>query len=140
MNLIPPPQPPAPNPAKAIAESLLAHPNAEMRRRIDNHAMLYHMFWDSPETPADIAAQMGDKAVAFLQFAGANIEQFATLAAGAGLTLADFIPTSDWMPRLPLTPNADGTVTVGSVDGIDAWGREIPVEIQPEPQPEPAPE
>lgn len=134
MNLIDQPQPPTVNPAKAIADSMLAHPNAEMKRRIEHHAMLYHMFWDSPETPAAIAEHMGDKAVAFLLFAGANIEQFHALASGAGKQLSDFISEADWMPRLPLTANADGTVTVQQVEGLDAWGRPIP---QPTPVPQP---
>lgn len=133
------PEPVAIDHAANAAASLLAHIPAEVRRRADNTGMLHGMFWDNPlATPAQTAAAMGTKAAAFLQFASLNVVQFQALADAAGIPLSDIIPDSDWMPRLPLTPNADGTVTVGSVDGLDAWGRPLPVAI-PEPDPETSP-
>jgi hypothetical protein len=85
---------------------------------------------------AAIAAAMGARGVEFLTFAGVNVGQFAELAAADQTKLSDLMPDSEWMPRLPLVPNADGTVTVGAVDGLDAWARPLP---EPTDQTDPAP-
>lgn len=116
-----------PDEAQVIADHLLFHPLAELIRQCRDHATLYGMVWNNQrKTPAQIVTAMGTKAAEFLQFARANVERLAGLAAQGGKPLSDFLLDDEWKPRLPLTPNEDGTVTVGTVVGLDAWGRPLP--------------
>ena len=133
MSLFPLPTPPSDPPAKSIALSLLAHANRTLGEHITEHRARFHEFWDGPVTPAAIAAELGAYGSQYLAAAAESVRHIATLAAIAGKTLDDVLPASDYTPRLPLTANADGTVTVGTVDGLDEWGRVIPV-VEPQPE------
>lgn len=114
--------------AQAKAEFLLGGQLPELQRRIDHHHSCFSAFWDDPNaTPAQIAAEMGDRAAQFLTLAQASVEDIAGLISkgATGKTLLDYMPSAWWKPRLPLTANPDGTVTVGTVEGLDSWGRPI---------------
>lgn len=129
---------PAPEPAAvAIANSLMLHANRALSERIAEHRSRYHEFWDGPATPAEIAAALGPHGAHYLAAASESARHIATLAALAGQQLDDVLPPEDYAPRLPLTTDAaTGTLTVGAVEGLDAWGRAIqPLNPEPEPQP-----
>lgn len=122
---IPQPQP-IPQ-AQSIANSLLSHANRTLNERVSEHRIRFHEFWDNVEPPANIANAMGQHGGAYLAAASESIRHISELANIAGLSLNDIIHPSDYMPRLPLIENEDGTLSVGSVDGLDEYGRPIPV-------------
>ena len=102
----------------------------------------FHDFWDGPVPPAEIADQLGTNGVDFLADANESIRHIMTLVCGPAIEqmteqqrlekLHEVLPPEHYMPRLPLTPNPDGTITVGAIEGHDEWGRPIP---EPEPEP-----
>lgn len=126
---IPQPQP-IPQ-AQSIANSLLSHANRTLNERVSEHRIRFHEFWDNVETPANIASAMGQYGGGYLTAASESIRHISELAAIAGVSLNDILHPSDYEPRLPLTINEDGTLTVGSVDGLDEYGRPIPVPEEP---------
>ena len=136
------PQPPAVDPALTIARSLLLHAQRAAHERIQEHMARFHDFWDGPVPPAEIAAQLGTNGVDFLADANESIRHIMTLVCGPAIEqmtdeqrlekLHDVLRPEHYMPRLPLVPHEDGTITVTPVDGLDEWGRPIP---EPEPEP-----
>jgi hypothetical protein len=137
MSLFNLPSAPQDPPAKSIALSLLAHANRALSERIAEHRARFREFWDSPVPPAAIAAEMGAMGAQYIAAASESVRHIATLAGLAGQTLDDVLAPDDYMPRLPLTANDDGTLTVGTGDGLDAWGRVPP---QPTSDHEPTPD
>ena len=145
--------PPTPAPLiEQIAENLFAHLSPEVERRKAIHRSLYQGFWDSPETPDAILAEMASHVVTLtdgttttraklmLQMAGENVDSLARIAAFIGCELNDLLPESEWMPRRAFVVQEDATVTLApAAEGYDAWGNLIPLP-EPEPDPEPDPE
>jgi hypothetical protein len=140
------PAAPTTPPALSIARSLLLHAQRAANERVNEHRQRFHDFWDSPVPPAEIAAELGTNGVEFLADANESIRHIMTLVCGPAIeqmteqerldALHTVLPPEHYMPRLPLVPNEDGTITVQPVDGLDEWGRPIP---EPEPEPEPEP-
>lgn len=140
--------PPTPAPLiEQIAENLFAHLSPEVERRKAIHHSLYQGFWNSPEPPDEILAEMSShvvplhdgstttRAKLMLQMAGENVESMARIAGFIGCELNDLLPESEWMPRRAFIPQLDGTVTLApAAEGYDAWGNLIPL---PEPEPDP---
>ena len=140
--------PPTPAPLiEQIAENLFAHLSPEVERRKAIHRPLYQGFWNSPETPDAILAEMSSHVVTLhngstttraklmLQMAGENVESMARIAAFIGCGLSDLLPDAEWMPRRAFVVHADGTVTLAPpAEGYDAWGNLIPI-LEPEPDP-----
>ena len=58
MNIIDITLPPSRPEAEIIAEDLLASVNSELARRIENHTIAFHKFWDSSVSPDAIAEAM----------------------------------------------------------------------------------
>lgn len=141
--------PPTPAPLiEQIAENLFAHLSPEVERRKAIHRPLYQGFWNSPETPDSILAEMSSHVVTLhdgttttraklmLQMAGENVESMGRIAAFIGCELSDLLPDAEWMPRRAFVVHEDCTVTLAApAEGFDAWGNLIPT-----PEPEPAPE
>lgn len=134
MPLFPIPTPPIDPPAESIARSLLTHANRSLDERAAEHRARFHEFWDGPVPPADVAAGMGDLGAAYIAAATESVRHIATLAAIAGKTLDEVLPPADYAPRLPLVANDDGTLSVGTDEDLDAWGRPIAAQ-EPEPKP-----
>lgn len=127
MNIISitPPQPPPA--AQAIADSLLAHLNAELHRRAQSHIDRYKEFWDSAETPDAILAAMGANAVVWLQVAQESVRHMHALAQLAGGTVYDVVPAEYLEPRREFIVATNGTVSLAPVpepesDGSDGSG------------------
>lgn len=128
---------PEPDPAaKSLATSLFTYANLALSSRVIEHRKRFHEFWDSPAaTPAEIVAQMGPHAMQFLYHANESVRHITMLVCGPAIAnmtqeeiadkLHSVLPPDDYQPRLPLTVNQDGTVTIEGVEGLDAWGREI---------------
>lgn len=124
MSLFALPNPTPPPPSESIARSLLAHANRTLEDRVAEHRNRFHEFWDSPATPAEIAAAMGAKGAIYLAAASESVRHIATLATIAGISLHDVLPPEHYEPRLPLLADPEtGFVSVGTVEGLDAWGR-----------------
>lgn len=131
INITPPPTRPA---AELIAEELLAGMNAEMARRVENHAAGFHRFWDSPETPDTIADALGDYGKLFLDSSRENLRNIGTIAAQVGKTLNDAIAPEHYNPRREIILVGNRITLAPPADGYDAWGRLIPVPVvEPEP-------
>lgn len=128
-------------PARSIAKSLIAHNERTFKERVAEHRARFREVWESPVPPAEIIAELGTSAVRYLFDASESVAHISKLVCGpaiAGMTpeeiasaLHEVLPPEQYMPRLPLTPNQDGTVTVSTVEGLDAWGREIPPPEEP---------
>jgi hypothetical protein len=124
------------SPALSIARSLIAHNERTFKERVAEHRARFREVWESPVPPAEIIAQLGTSAVRYLFDASESVEHITKLVCGpaiVGMTpeqiqaaLHEVLPPEQYAPRLPLTPNPDGTITVGTVDGLDEWGRVIP--------------
>lgn len=123
VNITPPVTRPS---AEIIAENLLAGMNAEMARRVEYHAVEFHRFWDSPETPDAIAEAMGEHGKIFLDAAQENLRNIGTLAAMVGKALDDAIAPEHYMPRREITLDGNRLVLAAPAPGHDAWGRPIP--------------
>jgi hypothetical protein len=136
MNIIEIPEPPAPTPAQTAARALLARINSHASQLVAAHRELYALFWDSPATPDDILVEIGTDAATVLAVASQSVDNIAALAVVAGQDLHDILPPSQYVPRRPFVIAADGSATLETVEGLDAWGRPIP---QPEPEPEQPP-
>ena len=142
--------PPTPAPLiEQIAENLFAHLSPEVERRKAIHRALYNGFWNSPETPDAILAEMSahiviltddtttTRAMLMLQMAGENVESMARIAAFIGCELSDLLPDAEWMPRRAFVVHEDATVTLAPpAEGHDAWGNPIPI-IEPALDPAP---
>ena len=115
MNLIDLPSPPETPIAQRIAESLLAHLNAELTRRVEAHKARFADFWQGDASPDDILAAMGDKAQLWLASASESVEHIATLASLAGKQLTDFLPAESFMPPREFVFGENGTVTLAPV-------------------------
>jgi hypothetical protein len=111
--------------AELIAEDLLACVNSELGRRIENHTISFHKFWDSSETPDAIAAAMGDKGKLFIMSASQSLVDIGTLAAMVGKTLDDAILPENYAPRRKISFNGDTIVLASPAEGFDAWGKPI---------------
>jgi hypothetical protein len=86
--------------AKIIADRLLHKLNATLAERVNDHRTFFREFWDSPETPDEILAQMGVYAPVLLAAAGENLEHITRLGAVVGKTLGDFLDAVEYEPRL----------------------------------------
>jgi hypothetical protein len=139
MIIIPIPDPPPPSPAKTAARALLARINSHASQLVAAHRELYSLFWDSPATPDEILAEIGTDAAVTLAVAKQSIDNIAALAAIAGQNLDDVLPPEHYVPRRPFVIAEDGSATLETVEGLDAWGRPIPQPPEPEPEPNPEP-
>ena len=111
--------------AELIAEDLLACVNSELGRRIENHTISFHKFWDSSETPDAIAAAMGDKGKLFIMTASQSLNDIGTLAAMVGKTLDDAISPEHYVPRREITFVGETIVLAPPAEGFDAWGKPV---------------
>lgn len=122
---IPPSLPPA---AIRLAESELAHINASLARRVEEHKARFAAFWDAEATPDELLEAMGSRASLYLAAAGESVEHIGRLAAIAGKSTSDYMPAEDCVPRRAFVLHEDGTVTLEPpADGHDAHGRPLPV-------------
>ncbi len=123
------------SPALSISKSLIAHNERSFKERVAEHRARFREVWESPVPPAEIIAELGTSAVRYLFDAGESVQHITKLVCGPAIAtmtpeeiqaaLHEVLPPEQYMPRLPLTPNQDGTVTVGIVEGLDAWGNPI---------------
>ena len=141
-DLIPIPPAPVVPAIESFAVNELAHVNASLARRIEEHTTRFGAFWRTYDfTPDAILLQFGSSAIIWLQAAAESVDHINRLAGIVGKTIADFMPSTDYVPPRAFVVAADGTVTLEPpADGYDAWGRLIPVPPAPEPEPEPEPE
>ncbi len=102
---------PATQTAKIIADEM----NQEFDRRIHLHTRLFALFWRNPDaTPDQIAAALGNQALRLFQLSRENIENIDCLATLLGKDVSDYIPAADRLPPPTVTPNPDGTATLGT--------------------------
>jgi hypothetical protein len=141
-DLIPIPPLPAPPAIQLFANGELAHVNSALQRRIDEHKTRFGAFWRTYDyTPDDILINFGSNALVWLQAASESVDHINRLAELDGKTIADFMPSTDYVPPRDFIVDAQGGVTLAPpADGYDAWGRLIPVPPEPTPEPTPEPE
>lgn len=130
VTLTPPPPKPA---AELIAGELLAGLNAELARRIENHATGFALFWESDATPDAIAEALGENGKLLIDASRENLRNLGTLAAMVEKTLDDFIPPEKYASRRAITFDGGRIVLATPAPGHDAWGRPLPEPIVPEP-------
>jgi hypothetical protein len=134
-------------PAEAVGRSLLLHAERALTERVNEHKSRFSDFWNSAATPAEITAWLASNGVRFLFDAQESVRHITYLACGPAIAtmtqqeiqdaLHAVLPPEYYVPRLPLVPNADGTVTVVPVEGLDAWGRPIPDPVEEQQAEEP---
>jgi hypothetical protein len=99
---------------KQLANELLINTNDELLRRIQQHRVAFHKFWNHPDcTPQQLCDEMGTDAGLFFQLASLNIAHINTVCTLLGVPLSDYIDSTDYLPLLPVHHNSDGTITIG---------------------------
>jgi hypothetical protein len=132
MKIVTLPLPPAKPAADLIAEELLAGLNAELARRIENHAAAHARFWDSAETPDAICEALGENGKLFLDLSRENLRNIGAIAAMVGKTLDDAIAPANYMPRREILEAGNRIHLATPAPGQDAWGRVLTVQPSPE--------
>lgn len=146
--LIPTPAPTVTPHVVTVAKEHIDTVNSMIVYLADKHMVSYDKFWnDKKATPSQQLAAMGNLAGLWLAAASQSAANIAALVVIGNLarptshqlSVDDYIPAEYRVPRLPFVVNADGTVTLEMVDGLDEWGNPIP-EPEPEVVTEPEPE
>ena len=126
MDFIPIPPPPVIPEIQIIAQSELAHVNAALARRIDEHKARFCAFWRNwNHTPDSILENMGGAAVIWLSSASESVNHIGRLAAIVGKTVSDYLPDEYVTPprAFIVGPAPDYVVTLEApAEGYDAWG------------------
>lgn len=138
-DIIPIPSIPVTPPLDLFAASELEQVNSSLARRIDEHRNRFSAFWRTYQwTPDEILQKFGTSAAIWLQAAAESVNHINNLAQIVGKTVADFLPSSDYVPPRSFIVGQDGSVTLSPIEeGYDAWGRPvIPSIVPPEPIPE----
>ena len=111
--------------------------NAAKSARIKTQRESYDAFWNSPAAPDEILEDFGTDALRMLRSAKESVRHIAAIAEISGVPLADILPDECWMPRREFIVEVvdgqpTGRVTLESPnDGLDAWGRPLPVTDPP---------
>jgi hypothetical protein len=118
MSLLPDYSPEVSTPAKKMADFMVAEFDRELRRRLNQHQVLFRRFWyTSGVDPQAVFDALGVHAALWLQLGSKDIQDIASSLSLAGQSLSDYIQLVDYSPPRVLTINPDGTVTVGGPVG-----------------------
>lgn len=138
MNLVNIPTQPTRPIVEKKAESLLAHLNSELKRRVNHHAQQFQSFWSKDTDPDELLEALGPNALLLLASSRENIEHIGRLSSLVGKTILDFLPPNIVSPPrefvLDIVDGAPtGRVTLAPAKyGHDAWNEFIPVSDDPQ--------
>jgi hypothetical protein len=127
MDFIPITPPPSRPEIESIAQGELAHVNAALARRIDEHKARFVAFWRNwNHTPDSILEAMGSSAIIWLSSASESVNHIGRLASIVGKTVGDFLPSEYITPPRAFVIGSDYSVTIDApAEGYDAWGRPV---------------